>query len=158
MSIDDTSSNIAVNAAFLREIKEDNRRLREMLGEVRQALAHAEVVENHPRRTAQQLAELRDQIAIHFALEEAYGYFDDAVRFAPRFSAQAARLKAQHPVLFTQLNELVELAEDPVEPHGPWSEKICSCFTEFDTHLRGHEQAEEQLILDVFESDIGGGD
>ena len=32
-----------------------------------------------PRRFAVLLAELRDQLAMHFSLEEAYGYFDAGV-------------------------------------------------------------------------------
>jgi len=35
------------------------------------------------------LSELRDQLALHFALEEAYGYFDEPLHVAPQLAEKA---------------------------------------------------------------------
>ena len=68
---------VAVNAAFLQEIKEDNRLVRDFL---QQALDLLSVPRRVPaRRIVNKLWQVRDQLAMHFALEDAYGYFEDAI-------------------------------------------------------------------------------
>ena len=66
------SKTLAINAAFLQEIKEDHHELRERLAEVRACRTRIRT----PRSTSltQTLAALRDRVSLHFALEEAYGY------------------------------------------------------------------------------------
>ncbi len=102
---------LTINAAFLLEIKEDNRELRQLLDDCAALLARPHGAGVELRRAAQLLGNLRDQLAMHFSLEEAYGYFDDAIDVAPRLSRQAEALRSQHPRLFVALCDLVEEAE-----------------------------------------------
>ena len=78
------SKTVTVNAAFLLEIKEDDRRLRCLLGELLSAFGAPSGRVASPSRLAELLVAVRDQLAMHFSLEEAYGYFDDPVSVAPR--------------------------------------------------------------------------
>ena len=70
---------LTINAAFLAEIKEDDLRLRELLN----AAAHDATDSASGRINARERVELyqalRDQLALHFTLEDAYGYFHDAI-------------------------------------------------------------------------------
>ena len=80
---------LTINAAFLQEIKEDNRELRQLLDDCAALLSRPHQAGVELRRVSQLFGKLRDQLAMHFSLEEAYGYFDDAIDVAPRLSRQA---------------------------------------------------------------------
>lgn len=74
-----------VNAAFFREIKEDHHQLQRLLERIRQIVGQPQALPNDWKEFISLLADLRDQLAFHFALEEAYGYFEDAVERATAF-------------------------------------------------------------------------
>ncbi len=99
-----------INAAFLKEIKEDNTDLRRQLSRTRELLS-GEPSCIRPRELVEMLGELRDQFALHFSLEEAYGYFEDAVDGAPWLHRQAEALRAEHRHLFLELCHLEDEAE-----------------------------------------------
>lgn len=151
---------VTVNAAFLQEIKDDNLKLRQLLLTVRQHAARQ--ISNHGdcRGFVALLGELRDQLAIHFALEEAYGYFDDAIAEAPRLSEQAEALRAEHQVLFAIIRDLAEKAEQRTyrKSGHRLPRSITVEFLAFDGRLRQHEGRENELILQAFDDDIGVGD
>ncbi len=162
------TSTVKVNAAFLQEIKEDNVHLKELLARVRslQDGNHLSQVVEHPRQLVELLGELRDQLATHFALEEAYGYFEGSVDVAPRLDEQAKALRAQHAPLFVQMCHLVEEAEERLAPpaQSNLQERIrivrglLARFQDFDQALTEHENQENDLILEAFNADIGVGD
>ena len=102
---------VTVNAAFLQEIKEDNRELRRLLLSASNLTSEPANDRSTVKRWVEVLSELRDQLAMHFSLEEAYGYFDDAIDVAPRLSQQAAALRNQHEELFRVICSLVDSAE-----------------------------------------------
>ena len=99
---------LTVNAAFLQDLKDDNVHLRELLATVNDVLSHVSYRSIHAGAFAELLSRLRDQLATHFALEECFGYFDDAVEVAPRFSTQADILQAQHASLFSEICEIIK--------------------------------------------------
>jgi len=150
---------VTVNAAFLQEIKEVNEELWRSLGELRSCFERP-VSPGQCRHLVEQLGELRDQLALHFALEEAYGYFDDPAFVPPSVGESAERLRSEHRQLYVRLSNLVERAEQMsyelqlnqlVDWLGPQ-------FAKFDAALRDHESRENELIMDAIESDIGGQD
>ncbi|MCA9141115.1 MAG: hypothetical protein KDB00_30300, partial [Planctomycetales bacterium] len=98
-----TAGRLAINAAFLQEIKEDNRQLKTLWDRLLPMLSHHQTAKNHWPELIADFSDLRDQLAIHFSLEEAYGYFDDAVDIAPHLSLTAESLKGQHTELFAQV-------------------------------------------------------
>jgi hypothetical protein len=153
------TSTVTVNAAFLQEIKDDNRRLQDLLGVLRSAFAqHSEPAD--PLWIADGLEELRDQLATHFALEDAYGYFDDPVDAAPRFAHLAAELRREHGDLYLEASRLADAGNDKLR-QDDWLAHwrgLRERFWRFDGQLKRHEERENRLILEALEEDIGVGD
>jgi hypothetical protein len=151
---------LTINAAFLQEIKEDNRRVHELLAEVEQWLQSHALSESSPRRLVDVLGQLRDQVALHFSLEEAYGYFEDAIHAAPQLSEKAAELRAQHSDLFVRLCQMVNDAERWLYRETPRDVRssLIRQFGKFSQDFRRHESREADLVLEAFESDVGVGD
>ena len=151
---------ITVNAAFLQELKEDNHHLRSLLEIARRTLLREPPAIATPREMADLFGELRDQLAMHFSLEEAFGYFEDALDVAPRLSEQADLLKAQHQGLYMSICEIADEADQILyqETEIDLRSEICERFAEFFDQFSDHEACENALILEAFDQDIGVGD
>lgn len=91
-----STSAVGINAAFLQEVKEDNVMLHDLLGAASKVLDPTEHTPIQPRCMADLFAKLRDQLAIHFSLEEALGYLDDVIVQSPRLCEVAFELRAEH--------------------------------------------------------------
>ena len=168
-----STATVTVNAAFFQEIKEVNQELYDSMERIRRQLS----VERGPvdeeqsspdcqqlapdcRKLAEQLANLRDQLALHFALEEAYGYFEDPVFVAPRLSNLAGSLRKDHKRLYLQINRLVDQVEQLVflgRMLAAWP-RIRDRFEQFHEQLQTHEDRENELILEAYDDDLGVGD
>lgn len=160
MSVENRTSTVTINAAFLQEIKEVNEDLWKLLDEVKRLCSDPQSVQLRARGVVDLLAELRDQLAMHFALEEAYGYFNDPVHVAPRLSVAAAALRDEHQVLYTMIGNLAEEADElyragELSKSGP---RVVERFHEYYDRFQQHENCENELILDAYDSDIGVGD
>jgi hypothetical protein len=150
---------VTVNAAFLQEIKEVNQELWQRLDEMRHRCQRP-IAPANCRHLIERMSELRDQLALHFALEEAYGYFDDPVDVAPRLSYAAETLRSEHRRLYMDLTHIVDRGERLLH-----SEQLATLalwlgpeFLAFDEALRDHESRENELIFDAYETDLGAGD
>lgn len=154
------TTTVAVNAAFLQEIKQDNQELQQLLARVNELCQRHESPPECRQELADLLVRLRDRLAMHFALEEAYGYFDDSVVADPRLSRRADKLRGEHGRLFSQLNTVVESALEKLNEHSPRyvCGRISRAFRAFHAALQRHEQQENELILEAFEQDVGVGD
>ena len=153
-----TSTRLSFNAAFLREIKEDNFRVRELFHECSAAVTC-------PRGDADRLMvrllwQLRDQLAMHFALENAFGYLTDVVDYAPRLCDRALAMIRQHDDLFLSLCELIEVAEELAYDKSLASRRadVANGFLSFRRRFEEHEREENRLLFDVFSDEVGGGD
>ena len=156
-----SSRTVAINAAFLQEIKLDNTTLRGLLESIRRLVGQSWTKQAQATRFTLLLGELRDQLAMHFTLEEAFGYYEDAVAQAPQLCERAQVLRGQHAELFTELCMLVDEAEESVVSYLPlerWSHRQIVAFRRFDRRLREHEQDETELIFAAFDDDLGVGD
>lgn len=160
---------VSINPAFLREIKEDHHELRQlihhtsaMLDRVKPAaqIDRSEPVEFDCPRLVELLTKLRDQLAMHFSLEEAYGYFEDAITVAPHLCRRAENLRGQHFDLFAELCRLVESAEELRYQERPERSlaRVNENYHAFIAKFREHESLESDLILEAFNDDIGTGD
>ena len=111
-------------------------------------------------RLVELFTKLRDQLAMHFSLEEAYGYFEDAISVAPHLSKRAEALRAQHFELYSQLCSLVERAEQLLyhEAAKVALAGLAEDFRRFSAGLQQHESCESELILHAFNDDLGAGD
>jgi len=153
------TSTVTLNAAFLQEIKQDNKELQRLLADCREMLLSGRRTFSR-KRLGQVLNELCDRLAMHFTLEEAFGYFDDPLTVAPRLSRQAECLRSQHPALYLQLRAIVEELDRHAPRMGTHTlhQHLAPRFRDFDEKLRQHEAAENELILEAFDDDIGVGD
>ncbi|HTN76706.1 MAG TPA: hemerythrin domain-containing protein [Pirellulaceae bacterium] len=151
---------LTVNAAFLQEIKEDSRELRQLLCQNVERLNRNRLPVADPLEMIESLAKLRDQLALHFTLEEAYGYFEDAIDAAPQLSVQAEMLRNQHQTLFADLSHVVALAEQLRSEESPMDAhfEVARLFHRFRADLQQHESREQELILAAFNDDLGCGD
>jgi hypothetical protein len=142
------SATLVVNPAFLQEIKESNPDLDHTLDNLRQLLRSRDCPNDICNQLARSLDDLREQLSLHFSLEEAYGYL--AVTDAPSrvLSELACRAQSQHGMLYMQLSDLAEQAEE-LQYRGVEVDQLRRLLErtrEFDSEFRAHEQAEFELI------------
>ncbi len=142
------TATLMVNPAFLQEIKDSNPELTHTLEELRQLLNVDDVPGQVCRRLTRLLDDLRDHLALQFSLEESYGYL--AVNHHPSrvLGELASRVQSQHGMLYMQLSDLAEQAEElqyrGVEPNQ--LNVLIQRTRDFDSQLREHERAENSLI------------
>lgn len=151
---------VTINAAFLQEIKEVNC---ELWALVAKCSEYAYPIEEGWRSWMEHinaLRELRDKLAMHFALEEAFGYFEDPICVSPQVAQRAANLRAEHTGLYVEICALVELGDELL--YERQSEALADClplgFQRFFARLQQHEDCERELIQDAFGEDLGEGD
>lgn len=150
---------VAINAAFFAEVKEDDHELQRVLQDL-------ERIRVGQFRTLAQFAELtcmlhrlRDQLAFHFSLEEAYGYFDDPLDVPAHLCAEAERLRTDHVALYEQIADLAECAEGALrERDRRAAAEVLKRTGDFQQRLELHESHERVLILDAYQLDLGVGD
>ncbi len=142
------SATLVVNPAFLQEIKESNPDLNHTLHDLRQLFESRGCPNEVCNKLARSLDDLREHLSLQFSLEEAYGYL--AVSNAPSrvLSELACRAHSQHGMLYMQLSDLAEQAEElqyrgvEVDQLG----QLLESAREFDSEFRAHERAELELI------------
>jgi hypothetical protein len=157
-SIDTQTRRLTINAAFLKDIKDDSRDLKILFDRIQPLLHHPRTAVNHWPEIIQLCADVRDQLALHFSLEEAYGYFNDALDTAPRLSTQAETLRGQHTGLFQRIRDLADRAMEISLDSEPQVARFLTTFAGFQQDFQLHEEAELKLILDAMDDDIGVGD
>jgi len=160
MAMEIATGTVTINAAFLQEIKEVNDELWSLLSKVRHACSRPIALSGNCRYFVNMLLELRDQLALHFALEEAYGYFEDPAQVSPQLAHQAERLRDEHRRLYSHLSDIVERAETMLEEghQALLATSIPGQFILFDEALQNHEHRENELLMSMMDDDIGTGD
>ena len=153
-----TTRRLAVNAAFLKEIKDDNLQLKLLLDQISSLTGHCQTAINHWPELIQLFDGLRDQIALHFALEEAYGYFDDAIGTEPQLSAMAECLRSEHGKLFESIRHIADRSREISGDKEEEVTRLLNRIATFRESLEKHEEAELDLILKALDDDIGVGD
>jgi len=149
---------LAINAAFLKDIKDDNHDLKVILDKITPLAEHRQTAINHWSELVVLLEQLCDQLALHFSLEEAYGYFDDAVDHAPQLSVAAECLRGQHPALFKSIRALADKSADVPVDDADHVDQFLNAYQSFRKDFIEHEEAELKLILAALDDDIGVGD
>lgn len=154
------TKSVTINAAFLREIKEDHLELGQILREAECAFQADAATRVSAKRMVDLLGQLRDRFAMHFALEEAFGYFEDAVDVAAHLCQRSETLRREHEPLFLELCALVDEAERLLyhEAGAKNRPRVVKSFQAFLEHFQDHESREKDLILQALDEDIGVGD
>lgn len=156
-------SQVGVNAAFLQEVKDDNRQFRELLATAYETIVQCNTpLAGDPTYLAELLGNVRDQLAWHLTLEERLGYVDEVTEMAPRLCQKAQMLQAQHPVLYEQMTAIAELGDDLRRASQTSLALRLDCvrraYAQFHDELTRHNEEEDNLIIDALYFDIGGGD
>ena len=151
---------VTVNAAFLQEIKEVHQELWGLLSQCACFEAPGYAAWRPWIEYVNSLRDLRDKLALHFALEEAFGYFEDPICVSPQVAQRAANLRAEHTALYVDISALVEQADDLMyERHlEHLLQTIPPGFARFHQRLQEHEDNERELIQAAFSVDLGEGD
>jgi len=151
---------VSINPAFLQEIKDDHHEIRQLMHHTSAMFERSGAAEIDYARLVEMFGKLRDQLAMHFSLEEAYGYFNDAISAAPHLSRRAERLRSQHSGLFGEACQLAESAEQ-ISRRGHSDAELSRLdgeYRRFSARFHEHESQECDLILEAFDDDIGTGD
>ncbi len=152
------SVGMTINVAFLEEIKTDFD-FRSTLNQVYKKVNQRP--DEPPQRIAGWLCDLRDQLETYFALEEFFGYFQQDEVSNIGVSRKAAKKTAEHETLFLQLSALIDLTEQIVYHECSSAitiENVRRDFDRFCQSLADHELDEMELIMQMFNEDIGVGD
>lgn len=153
------ATGVTINVPFLQEIKNDNVHLKHALESAsRQFQADTAV---SPKAMVDLLVDLQDALETHFALEEFYGYFQNALVTNPAISPKAEAIRGEHKQLFLQLNQIVDLAEQILYHEcGPdvTQQTVVDDFERFQAALMRHENAENELMMRLCNEEIGVGD
>ncbi len=149
-----------IHPAFFYEIRADTTCLKRLLAQLEILVSMRPFGLDHFASLAQVLGACRDQLAFQFLLEEAYGYFDDAIAEALHLSAKAATLLDEHVPLFDEICDLATRAVEVVEKN-PRLRVVAALrrdAREFARCLRAHERLENQMIQEACSVDLGVGD
>ena len=154
----ESSKRLTINAPFFREIKDDHESLHKLLSELEHLVGNRETLPHHGRHFADLIEQLVDQLALHFSLEEAYGYFEHAVEDAPRLHDQAVKLRSQHGELYLTAQGISEATDKATTTKPHRLDQAADQFVAFHSHFKKHESAELNLIVEALNRDMGGGD
>ncbi len=148
MSISTPVTAITVNPAFLQEIKDSNLSLWQAIDRLESLYTPDEDRSRTLNCLVPLLGELRDLLALQFALEETYGYMEVPTAVAPVNIHLLQDIRSQHCTLYLSVNELAEQAEE-LQYRGFVSEKVDMLLAEvreFELRFRDHERMEADLI------------
>lgn len=151
---------LPVNYKVLREIRLENQSLKNLIARLHRLSEQSLMQDHRPSHFVGLLGKLCDEVALHFSLEEAYGYFDDAIEIAPRLADRAEALRNEHETLFNTIRQISDDG-DAALAHGRLPTLIVHLvhqFREFELALQEHESRETALMLEAFDDDIGVGD
>ena len=154
MSVISTATALAVNPAFLQEIKDSNPDLWLIRQKLRAATRTDDDSAIVSRRLTRLLDDLRDALALQFSLEESYGYLSLDVPKNETLTDLAARAQSQHGTLYLQLSDLAEQAEE-LQYRGVEREQLLDLIDRihrFDELWSDHERIENELIESTFDS------
>lgn len=149
---------VSINPAFFQEIKEDHQYLQDLFDELHDLCSTDSTADLEPVFFHQLIAALRDQIALHFSLEEHLGYFDNPVEINAGLYTVADNLRAQHTELFAEIADLADQAADLLYPwiETPSLSEVVKQFLHFREKYLRHEKREWELIWTAQQIDIGG--
>lgn len=91
----------------------------------------------------------------HFETEERSGYLSDALSLAPQLQARADVLRNEHPAMVQVIDAILSAVESTAAPDLI---KERTSFERLIADLRRHEQAENALVLEAFDEELGAGD
>jgi hypothetical protein len=151
-------SNVMDPTASSREVfertKQEHDALRGQLRQIHEVLTGPDIM---AEEVLQLLRELQNELTLHFASEEADGFFDEVITLAPRLQNRANQLCVEHEQMLYQVGELYRFAAAG-SLSMPWWEELGSRCHEFSKQLMHHESEEHKLLQQTLQEDIGPSD
>lgn len=132
---------------------QEHAKLRDMLGSVSEMIAARQATASVLQSVVHELAE---HVLEHFRHEEHGGYFAAAIEAAPRLSERAEELLLQHREMADQLEALKRMSGGSVLAAN-WV-GLQEMFGRFLACLETHETAENSLLQEAYNDDIGAED
>jgi hypothetical protein len=152
-----SSREAAANEACFQKIQRDAAELDQLAHNVETAIDDG-LFWHCPSLFARLLSELRDQAAMHFTLEEAYGR-NGAGRGSPEPSSLAESLHAEHLSLYRESDRIAERAEAVACRPRCYRRQRLACRTlAFLDQLQRHERREADLLRRIHDTAAGAGD
>ena len=148
MATASSTATLVVNPAFLQEIKDSNPDLYQSIEQLREFCRSDDEPGKRCRRLTRLLDSLRDQLALQFSLEESYGYLSVPHHPSRTLGELAAQTQSEHGMLYMQLSELAEQAEE-LQYRGvelKQLHRLIDRSCDFYDQLQQHEQSEHELI------------
>jgi len=139
---------LSINPAFLQEIKDSNLTLWKTFDRLNEACREPRPPASALGLLVPLLGELRDALALEFALEESYGYIEVPSAVAPVNNHLLHDIRSQHCRLYLKITELAERAEE-LQFRGLANNDLGTLVAEvreFGLELRDHERVEADLI------------
>jgi hypothetical protein len=139
------SGNPGLTRDAVRQIRDEHARLKELLMRI---AATRELTSLLPF-----LEDLRGLLVSHFAREEAEDALGPAA-LRSRLERVAREILAEHGVFLRDLDRLLEQGRLARETR----DAVFAGVEELSRRLREHEVKEDELLLDLADTDLGGGD
>jgi hypothetical protein len=136
---------------YLNHLLAQHRRLHLMLRQMREAILESVQPDETPSfaEITRTLKKLREEMAKHFAEEEAGGCLNEAVTRCPALSSEAKRIEGEHPLILQRIDSLIEQAET-LKPIPQNQYAIQRLFDVMYRQLQDHEAAENRLLAQGF--------
>lgn len=135
-------------------IQGDHRRLHGRLERLHEQLASASLTE---AEVAREMAHAEAELEEHFSHEETGGFFGAIQELSPEFEERASHLLREHRemrLLFRSLWMTCRWACGESGARAGWLAE----FADFHRRFEEHESAENDLLYEALERDIGAGD
>lgn len=116
---------------------------------------HQQTTANHSPELISLISRLRDQLALHLSLEEAYGYFDDALISLAELSGKAEALRSEHSYLFASIRDLADQVSEVCPDRPEQVIRFIQRLATFRRTFEMHEEGELKQILDSLDDDLG---
>lgn len=124
-----------------------------------------ECLDRHPDDASSWVAELertlsclRGTLQAHFTDEEAGPVFRNLPKRFPRLAGPLGRLESEHPELLRNIDEVIERARALKQPELFELRELNARAQLFIARFRRHEAAENEIVLEAYWDDFGGGD
>jgi hypothetical protein len=151
------SSSKARSTQLRRDLKRDNSRLHELSAAIEELTRDPRIAINHWVELQSQFDDLRDQLSLHFALEEAEGYLNLSSDVNPEHVCSAEYLKLQHVELFEEMVAIANAACEIASEDHVRVDAVLARYRRFKLAFDAHEAAERNLLQRAYD-DIGVGD
>ena len=137
-----------------RRLLDEHAELKSLLDEIRWTLFEQQA---DPPIIAGLLRQFSAHVLTHFGHEEQGGYFSEVVLIAPRLNAKVQSLLAQHTLFREQLSGMCQHVEQG-DSSDEWYAELRSKFEHFTERFLRHEHAEDHLVQEAYDRDIGAED